>query len=317
MASSDARHQTIFTRLKLRHLRLIEAIAEAQSISGAAAKLHITQPAVSKGLREIEGVLGVRIFERGPNGVALTPYGRAVVTHGKVIQSEIRHVSDEIVALRSGTSGTVTIGALLVSLPLLLPEALRLLRDRKVEASVRIVEGSQETLLSQLRGGDIDFLVGRLVPLDKTLRLAQEVLYYEPIVVVAGARHRLAKKSKVNYEDLAQAEWVFPPAASAVHGSVMQLFTQFGLSKPSGYIEATSYLLVRALLMGSGMVAALPASVVADDVKSGRLRALGIRFPQEALAVGITTSLDKSPSAVGTHMVHCLRDVAKRLAAKL
>jgi DNA-binding transcriptional LysR family regulator len=310
---TEKRYQALFARLKLRHLRLLDAIAEARSVSTAAAQLHITQPAVSKGLRELEDIVGIKLFERGPSGLTLTPSGRALVTHSKAIQSEIRHAADEIGALSAGTTGTVTIGSLLVSLPRLLPRALRLLRDRAIAAPVRIVDAPHDMLLSQLRGGDIDFLVGRLAPSDQSQRLAQEVLYYEPIVVVAGAGHRLAKKSKVDYDDLARAEWVFPPPDSVVHGSVMQLFTQYGLTKPGGSIEATSYLLVRSLLIDNGMVAALPASVVAHDVKSGDLRILGIRFPQEALAVGITTNMDRTLSATAIHMVQCLRDAAKTL----
>lgn len=309
--SDKSRFQAIISRLKLRHLRLIDAIAEAQSISSAAAKLHITQPAVSKALREAEDILGIRLFERGPNGLSLTPYGQTVVAHSRVIQSEIRHVSEEISALSSGTSGMVTIGALLVSLPFLIPTALRLLRERQISAPVRIVEGDQESLLSQLRAGGVDFVVGRFPPIEKDQRLRQEVLIYEPIVVVAGARHPLAKKKRVSHQDLAEADWIFPPPASVVHGSVMQLFTQYGLSKPSGYIETTSFLMARTLMIENGMVAALPRSVIARDVSSGSLRPLNVRFPQGSLAVGITTTLDKRLPAAAVHMMQCLRDAAR------
>ena len=311
IADDSARFAAIFARLKLRHLRLIDAIADAQSISAAAARLHITQPAVSKALREAEEILGIRLFERGPNGLTLTPYGRTVVAHSKVIQSEIRHVSDEIGALSSGSSGAVTIGALLVSLPRLLPDAVKLLRERRIAASVRIVEGDQEALLAQLRNGDIDMVVGRLSPLEKGQRLRQEVLLYEQILVVAGAGHRLARKPQVDYQDLAEASWIFPPPTSVVHASVMQLFTQHGLSKPNDYIETTAYLMARTLMIESGMVAALPLSVIERDVKSGDLAILNVRFPQEPLAVGTTTSMDRRLPAVAVHMMQCLRDAAR------
>src|ERR1700741_2882634 len=79
------RYRSVIARLKLRHLRLVEAIVDAGGISAAAERLHVSQPAVSKGLREVEGLLGVPLFERGGAGLMLTHYGRAVLAHGQVI----------------------------------------------------------------------------------------------------------------------------------------------------------------------------------------------------------------------------------------
>jgi len=94
------------SRLKLRHLRLIDAVAEARSLSAAAAKLHVTQPAASKGLREIEDILGTPLFVRGAKGLTLTMFGRSLIAHSKTIQSEIRHVTEELEAIDGGNSGS-------------------------------------------------------------------------------------------------------------------------------------------------------------------------------------------------------------------
>lgn len=316
-ASNDTRYAAIIGRLKLRHLRLIDAIVEAHSISGAAARLHITQPAVSKGLREAEDILGVRLFERGPRGLALTVVGRAVVARSKAIQLEIRQVSDEIDALSSGFTGLVTVGAQLVALPTLVPAAVRLLRDRGVMAPVRVIEGTLDALVEQLRAGAVDLIVGRLPPVDRDQRLVQEVLGQEPIVVVAGAGHPLARRARVRHRDLAQADWVFPPPGSPARAPVMQLFTQHGLARPPGYVETTSYLTVRALLIEHGMVAALPRRTVMRDVEAGWLRILPLAFSQESLAVGLTMAADVPPSPAAQRLVECLREAARAEAAGL
>jgi DNA-binding transcriptional LysR family regulator len=307
------RYRSVIARLKLRHLRLIETIVEAKGISAAAASLHVSQPAVSKGLREAEGILGVRLFERGPAGLTLTHYGRAVLAHGQVIQSEIRHVTDEIEALGSGVTGVVAIGALLVSQPSLVPKALDLLRRREIAAVARVVDGRQEELMAALRAGELDLLVGRLPPVEHSERLVQEVLLYEPIVVVCGSRNPLASERSVAFDALAQADWIFPSPESTVYSQIMQLFTQHGVSRPRSYVQTVSYLMSRTLLIENRMLAALPRAVVERDIESGLLRVLPVRFPHEPLAVGITRRGDQILSSIAAVTIQCLREAAKAI----
>jgi DNA-binding transcriptional LysR family regulator len=311
--AGSRRYRSVIARFKLRHLRLIEAIVDAKGISAAAVQLNISQPAVSKGLREAEDILGVRLFERGPSGLTLTHYGRAVLTHGQVIQSEIRHVTDEIEALSSGVTGPVAIGALLVSQPNLVPKALELLRRRDVAAVARVVDGRQEELMTALRAGELDILVGRLPPVEQSERLVQEVLLYEPMVVVSGSRNPLAARSSVDYHELAQADWIFPSPESTVYGQIMQLFTQRGLSRPRCYVQSVSFLMTRTLLVENDMLAALPRAVVERDVASGLLCVLPVRFPHEPLAVGITRRSDQTLSSIAAVTIQCFREAAKSI----
>jgi len=310
------RYRSVIARLKLRHLRLIEAIVEAKGVSAAAESLHISQPAVSKGLREVESILGVSLFERGPSGLTLTHYGRAVLAHGQAIQSEIRHVTDEIEALSAGVTGTVAIGALLVSQPRLLPSALALLRERDIAAVARVVDGRQEELMAALRAGELDLLVGRLPTVEQNDRLVQEVLLYEPMVVVSGSRNPLAARRSISYRELAQADWIFPSPESTVYSQIMQLFTQHGLSRPRSTVQSVSFLMMRTLMVENGMLAALPRSVVARDVESGVLRVLPVRLPHEPLAVGITRQAGRKLSALAALTIQCLREAAKSGAAQ-
>lgn len=314
MDSEAPRYRQVMSRLKLRHLRLIDAIAEAKSISSAADVFNITQPAVSKGLHEIEDILGVSLFVRGPNGLTLTTIGRSVLEHSKAIQSQIRHVTEEIEAIKAGSSGVVVVGAMLVSLPMLMPAALRLLRERDIHVPVRVVEGASDALMEELRSGVLDLTVGRLKPIEPRERMVQEVLFYEPMVVVAARRHPLANRIEVTYDDLAHAKWILPPPESIVHGPVMQLFAQHGFSKPHAYVETTSFPMMRALLIDNDLIAALPHSVVQRDVQSGHFVVLPVRFPHEPLAVGITIASNRTLTPAASQLISCIREAAKSLA---
>ena len=311
MARPDAtRYRRIMDRLKLRHLRLIDAIVEARSLSAAAAMLNITQPAASKGLREIEDLLGLPLFVRSARGLTLTMFGRSLVAHGKTIQSEVRHITEELEAVADGNAGEVRVGAMLVSLPWLLPAALRLMRERAGQAPVRIIEGVQDVLVQELRSGAVDMIVGRLAPIDTRERLTQEVLLHEPMVVVAGARHPLTRQA-VSYADLAACRWILPPADSVVHSSVLQLFAQHGLANPEPFVETTSYLMSRTLMIEQDAIAALPLAVVRRDIERGDLAMLPVRFPHEPLAVGVVTVAERRLSPAASQLMFCLREVAK------
>ncbi len=306
------RYRQIMDRLKLRHLRLIDAIADARSLSAAASRLNITQPAASKGLREIEEILGRPLFTRGARGLTPTVFGRSLLAHSKTIQSEVRHITEEIEAVDAGSTGVVTVGSMLVTLPILLPAAVRLLHERDVHVPVRVIEGAQDALTGELRSGVIDLMVGRLTPIDKRERLDQEVLFQEPIVVVAGARHPFVGRPQLDHRDLAQARWILPPPGSVVYGPVLQLFAQHGLSSPRAYAETTSYLMARSMMIDQAAVAALPLSVVQRDLNGGELVVLPVRFPHQPLSVGIITVSDRPLSPAAAQFVFCLREAAKQ-----
>jgi DNA-binding transcriptional LysR family regulator len=102
-------------RLKLRHLVLVTAIAEQGSVLRAAEHLHLAQPAVTRGLREVEHLLGVELFVRGPRGVTPTLFGEAFIEHARAVQAELRRAGERIAGLADGDAGTVTVGTLLTA----------------------------------------------------------------------------------------------------------------------------------------------------------------------------------------------------------
>ena len=304
--------QAVLTQLKLRHLRVIDALMEAKSVSGAAKILHITQPAVSKALREIEDILGAALFRRGPQGLSLTDYGRIVLMHGRQMQTQLQRMVEEIEAIRAGDSGVVTIGASMVSLPVLVPRALRILRERNLVRVVRIIHEPQEVLVEALLDGRLDFVVGRLTSVDERDRLKQEVLLNEPVALVVGADHPLAGRKELDFAELVEQDWVFPPPQSLSYGAISHLFSQNGFSRPRRHVESMSYLLTRVLLLENHMVAALPHSVVQRDMDLGLLTVLPIEIPQHPVTVGVTLHSGRPVSPQIELVLDCFREAARQ-----
>src|SRR5215469_4705109 len=97
--------------MDFRQLEYFLRVAQRKNISLAAADLNIAQPTLTKSIKLLEDRLGVKLFERLPRGVALTPFGQTLLRHAEAVHVQIRDAGQEIAAQRSGTVGTVAIGA--------------------------------------------------------------------------------------------------------------------------------------------------------------------------------------------------------------
>ena len=131
-------------RLKLRHLVLVVAIAEHGSVLRAAEHLHLAQPAVTRTLRELEQILGVELFVRGPRGVHTTLFGDAFLDHARTVLTELRRAEERIHGLAHGDAGTVTLGTLLAGSSVLLPKAIAALKASRPGITVIVQRGESD-----------------------------------------------------------------------------------------------------------------------------------------------------------------------------
>lgn len=297
-------------RLKIRHLVLVIAIADEGTLVRAAASLHITQPVVTRGLREVEELLGVPLFDRLPRGVAPTQYGHSFIARARSVLAELRIADEEVRLLQSGRLGTVTVGTHLAGSNLLLPRAIAGLKAEHPRLTVVVREGTPDTLQQLLLAGDLDLTVGRLsstVP----VRLVQERLHHEPIRLVARVGHPVHGRSKISLADLVDFPWIFPVAQTALRAELEAVFFHEGLPLPADRVECTSMLTLRNLLVSTDVIAALPMFIAVDD------RELGILpTPLSSIrrAVGVTLPKDRAPSPAAAALLGHLREEGARLA---
>lgn len=299
-------------RVKIRHLVLVTAIAEAGTLVRAAEALHITQPVVTRGLREIEEVLGVPLFERMPRGVAPTPYGISFLEHARSVLAELRSAGEEVRLLRSGQLGMVTVGTHLAGSNLLLPRAIAALKAQHAKLTVVVREGTPDTLEQLLLAGDLDLTVGRLsatVP----ARLQQERLHQEPIKLVARAGHPVLDTGHVgSLAALITYPWIFPVEQTALRAELEALFFQEGLPLPMDRVECTSMLTLRNLLVNTDVIAALPMFIAVEDRD---LRVLDTPLNSIRRSVGVTVPKDRTPSGGAIALMAHLREEGAKLAA--
>ncbi|MCX5203380.1 LysR substrate-binding domain-containing protein [Streptomyces sp. NBC_00237] len=272
-------------RLKFRHLTLLAAIAEHGTVVRAAASLHLTQPAATRTLRELEKLADVELFHREPRGMRPTVYGEALVGHARAVIAEVRRAGDHLADLREGQAGTVTVGTLLAGANLLLPRAVARLKAERPHLTVVVREGTFDVLHPALLTGDLDVIVGRVGPAPEPGRLRQRALYREPIRLAVRVGHPLLRGPASALADTVGHPWILPLEQTALRQELAAVFETQGLELPPNRVECTSILTMRTLLVSTDMVAALPELVLRED---DRLVALPVELPSVGRTVGTT-----------------------------
>lgn len=174
--------------LTLRQLSYFAALAETGSFSRAAAAVHVTQPALSMQIRDMEDQLGVTLVERGPRAIRLTPAGREVLERGARVLAEVREI--EAMGRRQAPMGRVNLGIIPTVAPYLLPPVLSDLRRRNVAGHLRLREAQTDRLLAELEQGALDAVVIAR-PAGREADLVAETLFADRFVL-AGSRGRMA-----------------------------------------------------------------------------------------------------------------------------
>lgn len=305
-------------RLKFRHLTLLIAVYDHGSVVRAAESLHLTQPAATRTLRELEAVAELPLFVRVPRGMRPTVYGEALVGHARAVVAEIRRAKEHLTGLREGQDGTVTVGTLLAGANVLLPRAVARLKKERPRLTVVVREGTLDVLHPALLGGELDLIVGRVGPAPGGEALRQRMLYREPIRLAVRAGHPLLAEGPasgiVALTDALAHPWILPVEQTALRQELGTLFLDRGLPLPADRVECTSILTMRALLLQTDMVALLPELVLRDDE---HLAALPVELPSVGRTVGVTEAAHRTRTPALEALLRHLDEEAALLRASL
>lgn len=308
-------------RLKLRHLVLLAAIADSGSIARAADSLHVTQPVVTRGLQDLERILGVTLFQRSAQGVTPTVFGTAFLDSARAVLAQIRQAGRTLAEIAAADSGTVTVGTHLAGSSVVLPRAIARMKRRHPGVLITVREATPDALESELIKGDIDLILGRLTTRDA--RLHTDHLYVEPIVLVARNEHPLFQEFHIDekpvYElaSLARWPWIVPVTTTTLRRELESVFAATGAPWPEDRVECTNVPTLGRLLHEGDFIAALPASSIDDDGQLTRIEPLDAAdaFARLHRPVGITTVAGRWESPAVEAFCVCLRDVATDQAA--
>lgn len=299
-------------RVKFRHLQCFLEIARQQSVVKAAAALSVTQPAVSKTIRELEELLGVALFERRGRGIALTRFGEVFLRYAGASVTALRQGVDSITQARAKGGMAIKVGALPTVSTRVMPQAVHLFKQDNTGTVVRVVTGENSVLLSQLRTGDLDLVVGRLADPELMTGLSFEHLYSERVSFIVRPGHPLLKAKPFNLAKLAGYTVLMPTEGSIIRPMVDRFLIAHGIGSLPDQIETVSMAFGRRYTRMSDAVWLISRGVVAEDLEEGVLAELPIATDAATGPVGLTTRADIPPSLPAVMLMQTIREAARK-----
>ncbi|MEG3168017.1 LysR substrate-binding domain-containing protein [Sphingomonas sp. LB3N6] len=273
-------------RLKIRHLRVIEALDQHKSLLRASKALRVSQPALSRTLQEVEDIVGGTIFERHARGVRANAMGRLLAQGAQRLLGTMRQMEVDLGELFLDRKRSIRVGALPVAAHGLLPAVLAHASSEAGQLSIEVIEGLTDQLIPSLLSGDVDIIVGRLYEPPTPDGLIRRVLYSEPISLVARCDHPLFELEAPTNEDLQRFKIVSPAVSTRVEQDVRATLSSIGL-QADGSIRSTSVGFMRELLLAGTFVSAMPRILVAGDLSRGLLRIVPIALPPGRRIAGV------------------------------
>jgi LysR family pca operon transcriptional activator len=268
-------------RIKFRHLQCFLAVAQHSTLQKAAVTLSISQPAVSKTIKELEEILGIRLFDRGRRGAEMTPQAEVFSTYAEAAVLALQQATNFMGPSRKPTNPVIKIGATPAMTASFVPQALMAFRQRVPNMQVSVLTGTTSYLMDQLREREFDLVLCRHLDPEQMAGLSFEYLYADPLVVVVRPGHPLlssptptaaANAAKLTDGESAQRfTAILPPKTSINRRAAAPLAMALDLGPISDFIESLSISFGRIYTINSDAIWFVPWSAVKLDVETGAM----------------------------------------------
>lgn len=233
--------------MKLRQLEALQAVAEMGSLQEAARRLFVTQPAISRSIRELEGELGIPLLVRSARGATLTPYAVGVLKRARAIHREVDRIIEDVEAIRGKLNGQLTLAMTPPAASRVLADTLTELAASRPEATLHVFEWRAEQIIDGMRDGIVD--VGLLTQYcePQTSSFEWRQLYkLDTRLAISG---NYSGPTDLTIEQLHALPWFALDSADDASGFIMTLFGQHKLPLPERIIRCSSMLLASDLAM--------------------------------------------------------------------
>ena len=294
--------------LRLNQIRDLLTVLDCGSVRAAAAKLGVSQPAVTKSVRALEAELGAELLHRSTQGVTPTPAGAAFAARARVAQLELERAREEVQAGRGEGGFSLNLGVGSAPMVLVATEAIRRFRQEHPACRMHVVEGPGQTLLPLVRDGVMDLALAQRVEPKVAPGLTYRPLLRTRLVVVGRRGHPLAHARSL--AELHEADWLVyrPPNA---YGVLEEALRAEGLPFPARYVHCESFALTLALLRSSDLLGLLVPQAL-DAPHRALLQEIPLKKPLPELSVGMYRRSEAPPSAaingLGGVLVRCARE---------
>jgi DNA-binding transcriptional LysR family regulator len=289
--------------MQLHQIRNFVAVVENGSIREAARRLGVSQPALTKSVHALEESIGAPLLSRSVRGVKLTEPGRLFLARARSVQSDLKRAQEEIDELAGAGRGRVALGIASVIGALLLPRTLARLRERRPDVDVRVVEGTQETLLPLLREGVLDLAACLKLESEATAGFTVRPLARVRLVVAARRGHPL--RGARSLAALQQCLWIgIRPRGGS--GMLEHAHRLEGLEPPPSRLQCDAFGIQVALLCESDAIALMTRQMLQQPSVQPLLEEIPLARQLPLLTMGVYRRADMQVSQAAGDLMQAL-----------
>ncbi len=300
-------------RLHLRDLDTFTEVATAGGMRKAAERLHMSQPAVSRAIADLERELGVRLLDRSRQGVEPTLYGRALLKHASALFDGLHQAVGEIDLLADPEGGELSFGCAETISAGLAAAVIDRISRRQPKVVFNVESGDAPVLLLHfLRERTCELVVARPYgPVDADID--DVPLFRERMTVVVGANHHLARRRKIGLDELAAQPWLLSRNELMAGSPIATAFAAQGLPLPRTRIVTGSLNLRYSLLASGRFVTVVPHSLLKFTTPRGTLKLLPLELPAWTQPTSILTLKGRTLGPIARQFI----DTALELTSEL
>lgn len=254
--------------LTFKQLRALDTVCEFGTISMAAEMLSLTPPAVHSQLKALEENFGCTLLNRGNEGFAPTPEGKALLRAYQATQSALERAIQQIETLRKGMSGTVVLGVVSTA-KYYAPQLVARLREVFPDIDVVLRIGNRAKIIQLIESGDLDLVIMGRPP--RAPAVTARSIGEHPHLLVAPPGHPLTRLDKVTAEDIFAEHFVVREQGSGTRILTMRFLDEIGEGREISYTEMESNETIKQAVAAGLGVAILSGHTVHEELKSGRL----------------------------------------------
>jgi LysR family transcriptional regulator for metE and metH len=260
-------------QITLKQIRGFEAVVNAGSVSSAARELHLTPPAVSLQLRDLENAIGIPLLERGDSGLIPTLAGQRLFDLSQEIREALSLFGESVTELKGIDHGVVSVGVVSTAryfAPMVLSEFMRIYQDIKIQLQV----GNRAIIMEKLENLELDFAITGLPP--EHFEVKKEFISNHPQIIIAAPDHPLARKTRISLGELKDETFLLREPGSGTRSVTDKLFARHKELPKSGLEFGSNETIKQAVMAGMG-IALISAHTVAAELKEKRLVALDVK----------------------------------------
>lgn len=297
-------------RITMGQLRALVSVVSASSYAAAAADVGVSQPALHRAMRELQEVTQVPMLVRVGRSVRPTDAAAKLVHFVRLMLAELAAGIDEVLPVDGEEAGHIRIGVLPVARAHFLPQVLARFCNEYPGASIEVIEGPYMELLSRLRHGEMDLLIGSERQSVPARDVRQEGLFDDELVIVGRSDHPLRGTSKPSITALLQYPWVVPARGVPMRLNWERMFQDRGKEPPPLKVQCASVMIMRGLMLEGDWLTLMSRDQFRLESRAGTLAEIGSSGPGFWRRIAMTRRIEWQPTRLQSSFVALLKDMA-------